>query len=125
MAVVLLVILAVLAAAAVALLALGQAPRGDGEGSLRAVRQGLAARRHPDADQRAAARAAAVEPADVSLGEMLSANVEDGAGYVQPGDLAESWQLAAARVRPGRRGHADRRGARSARPPADEPDARR
>lgn len=105
MAVVLLVIVAVLAAAAVALLALGQAPTGDGERPLRALRRGLAARRHPDADQRAAARAAAVEPVDVSLGEMLAANVEDGAGYVQPGDIAGSWQLAAARVRPGRRGY--------------------
>ena len=88
---------------------LGATPgaRKDDESPLQAFRRGLRGRRHPDADQLAAARAAAVEPVDVTLGEMLAANVERGEGYVSVDELTDQLLNArhvAARVLPARDG---------------------
>ena len=96
------VILALLAAAVVVLLATAEAPRRDGEHPLRAFGRGLRAWLRPDAQQRAEARAAAAEPVDVSLEQMLRANVEAGEGYLQPDEIAGSIHAAAVRVLPGR-----------------------
>ncbi|OJV59578.1 MAG: hypothetical protein BGO38_12220 [Cellulomonas sp. 73-145] len=100
------VILVVVALLVTVVVLLASTPRGrDEESPLRAFRRGLRGRRHPDADQVAAARAAAVEPVDVSLGEMLAANVERGEGYVSVDELTEPLLHAremAARVLPGR-----------------------
>lgn len=86
---------------------LGATPgvRQDDESPLQAFRRGLRGRRHPDAEQVAAARAAAVEPVDVSLGEMIAANIERGEGYVSVDELTDQLLHArevAARVLPGR-----------------------
>lgn len=105
MVVIVVVLVALVAAAVVVLLAAGQAPSRDGEGPLRAFRRGLRGRRRPDAGQVAAARAAAAEPVDVSLGEMLRANVEYGEGYLSSDEISESVHAAAARVLPRRREH--------------------
>ncbi|OZB47604.1 MAG: hypothetical protein B7X40_09010 [Cellulomonas sp. 14-74-6] len=104
MAAVILVVVALLVTVVV-LLASTPDGSGDGESPLQAFRRGLRGRRNPDAEQVAAARAAAVEPVDVSLGEMLAANVERGEGYVSVDELAEPLLHArqvAARVLPGR-----------------------
>lgn len=101
------VILVVVALLVTVVVLLGATPgeRRDAESPLQAFRRGLRARRHPDAEQLAAARAAAVEPVDVSLGEMLAANVERGEGYVSVDELTEHLlhaRTVAARVLPGR-----------------------
>ncbi|MBN9374748.1 MAG: hypothetical protein J0I40_05025 [Cellulomonas sp.] len=102
MAVLVVVALALLAAAAVALLATVEAPRREGERPVRAFRRGLRAWLRPDAELRAEARSlAAVQPVDVSLEQMLRANVEPGGGYLEPGELAGSLHAAAVRVLPG------------------------
>lgn len=106
MAAVILVVVALLVTVVVMVEAAPGASR-DGEPPLRAFRRGLRARRHPDAEQLAAARAAAVEPLDVSLSEMLAANVERGGGYLSVDELTEPLLRArevAARVLPGRDG---------------------
>ena len=101
------VILVVVALLVTVVVLLGAAPgeRLDDESPLRAFRRGLRGRRNPDAVQMAAARAAAVEPVDVSLGEMLAANLERGEGYVSvdelTGQLLHTREVAA-RVLPGR-----------------------
>ncbi|HEY0117897.1 MAG TPA: hypothetical protein VGC04_03850 [Cellulomonas sp.] len=102
MAVLVVVILALLAAAAVVLLATAQAPRRDGEHPLRAFARGLRSWLRPDAEQQAEARAAAADPVDVSLEQMLRANVEAGEGYLQPEEITGSLHAAAVRVMPGR-----------------------
>ncbi len=102
MAVLVVVILALLAATAVVLLATADAPRRDGEHPLRAFARGVRSWWRPDAEQRAEARAAAAGPVDVSLEQMLRANVEVGAGYLRPGELSGSLHAAAVRVLPGR-----------------------
>ena len=104
MAAVILVVVALLVTVVVLVEAAPGTSR-DGESPLRAFRRGLRARRHPDAEQLAAARAAAVEPMDVSLSEMLAANVERGGGYLSVDELTEPLLHArevAARVLPGR-----------------------
>jgi hypothetical protein len=103
MAVLIVVVLALLAAAAVALLATAEAPRREGEPPVRAFRRGLRSWLRPDADLRAEARAvASARPIDVSLDQMLRANVEQGPGYLDVGELTESLHVAAAMVLPGR-----------------------
>jgi hypothetical protein len=98
------VLLALIAALAVTLMASVEAPRADGEGPLRAFVRGLrAGLRRPDAEQVAAARAAAAHPVDVSLDEMLRANVERGEGYVSPDEIVDELHEAAERVLPHRR----------------------
>ena len=103
MAVLIVVLLALLAAAAVALLATAEAPRREGEPPVRAFRRGMRSWLRPDADLRAEARAvASARPVDVSLEQMLRANVEQGRGYLEAGELTESLHAAAALVLPGR-----------------------
>jgi hypothetical protein len=88
MAYVVVVLIALLLAAAVLVLAArGQTSADRGEGPLRAFGRGLRGRRHPDARQQAEARAAAAQPVDLTLAEMLRATVEDGEGYLQPQEL--------------------------------------
>lgn len=73
----------------------------------RAFRAGWAARKHPDADQAAAAAAASVRPVDVSLDEFLRATADEGDPYLQVDDLADTLQRAsrkAARALPRQRG---------------------
>jgi hypothetical protein len=102
MALLIVVVLALLAATAVALLATAEAPRREGERPVRAFRRGLRSLVRPDDDQRAEARAlASAPPVDVSLEQMLRANVEQGGGYLDAGELTESLHAAAARVVPG------------------------
>lgn len=112
MVVLVVVLLALLAAAVVVLLATAEAPRRDGEHPLRAFVRGIRALWRPDGEQRAQARAAAAEPVDVSLEQMLRANVEPGEGYLQPGDISGSIHAAAARVLPGHHGDEDEGAAR-------------
>ena len=103
MAVLIVVVLALLAAAVVVLLAAGQAPRREGERPVQAFRRGLRAWLRPDERTIAEAEVvASMEPVDVSLEQMLRANVEPGGGYLEPEDIAESLHAAAARVLPGR-----------------------
>ncbi len=103
MAVLITVILALLAAAVVGLLALAQAPRDERGRPVRSFRRGMRAWLRPDEEQLAAARAAAaVEPVDVSLEQMLRANVEFGEGYLQPDEISATWHDAASRVLPHR-----------------------
>ncbi|WP_273651547.1 hypothetical protein [Cellulomonas fimi] len=83
------------------------APGEERNGPLRAFRAGWAARKHPDADQTAAAAAAAVRPVDVSLDEFLRATADEGDPYLQVDDLADTLQRAsrkAARALPRQRG---------------------
>ncbi len=104
MVVLVVVLLALLASAVVVLLATAEAPRRDGEHPLRAFVRGLRALWRPDGRQRAEARAAAAEPVDVSLEQMLRANVESGEGYLQPEDITGTLHAAAVRVLPGHHG---------------------
>ncbi len=107
MAVLVVVLLALLAAAAVALLATAEAPRREGERPVRAFRRGLRAWLRPDDEMRAEALAvAAIRPVDVSLEQMLRATVEQGGGYLEPGEITGSLHAAAVRVLPGH-GHDD------------------
>jgi len=99
------VLVALIVAVAVLLVAsaVGGGASDDGQGPLRSFRAGLAARKHPDAEQREAALAAAAEPVDVSLDELLSANAEDGAAYLDVDELGATLNRArerAARVLP-------------------------
>ena len=103
MAVLITVLLALLAAAVVALLALTQAPKGERGRPVHSFRRGLRAWLRPDEEQAAAARAAAaVEPVDVSLDQMLRANVEFGEGYLQPDEISATLHDATSRVLPHR-----------------------
>ena len=73
---------------------------------MRAFRRGVSGRRNPDAEQRAAAEAADIEPVDLSLAQFLRETVDEGAAYVQVDDLAATLQRArdrAAGVLPGHR----------------------
>ena len=102
MPVLIVVALALLAAAVVALLATGEAPRREGEPPVRAFRRGLRAWLRPDDQVIAEARiAASARPVDVSLEQMLRANVESGPGYLEPGEITGSLHAGAARVLPG------------------------
>ena len=90
MAVLVAILLAVLVAAAV-LLAASVVRVGEGHAGVAAAPRsaaGWTGRKNPDADQRAAAAAAAVEPVDVSLAEFLRETVDEGEAYLQVDDLA-------------------------------------
>jgi hypothetical protein len=81
---------ALLAAAAVAMVA--SAANGDGRrgaGFLTDLRAGVAARRHPGAEDAAAARAAEIEPVDVRLDEFLRATAVDDDGYLQVDEVRD------------------------------------
>lgn len=95
------IVLALLAAASVVLLAsTAAAPGGDGS-AWESFRRGWRSRRHPDADQLDAARAAAVEPVDLSLAQFLRETAEVGDAYLNVDELAEDLQRARDRaVRP-------------------------
>jgi hypothetical protein len=83
---------ALVAAAAVALIA-NAASGGDGPGGagfLTDLRAGLAARRHRDTVDVAAARAAEVEPVDVQLDEFLRATAVDEDGYLQADEVRDA-----------------------------------
>jgi hypothetical protein len=86
-------LVALAAAAAVALIA-NAASSGDGPGGagfLTDLRAGLAARRHPDTADVAAARAAEVEPVDVPLDEFLRATAVDDDGYLQADEVRDAF----------------------------------
>ncbi len=85
------ILVALLAAAAVFLLV---PVRSDGESPWTAFRRGLRARRHPDAEQEEAARAAAAQPVDLSLADFLRATASEGDGYLQPEELADDLRTA-------------------------------
>jgi len=85
------VVIAVLSALVVLAMARAQGAGDRSEGPLRAFRRGISARRHPDAEQRAQARAAEAEPVDVTLAEMLRGAVESGEGYLQPAEIVGAW----------------------------------
>lgn len=78
-------LLALAAAAAVALVAHASAPARD-ERPLRAFRRGLRSWLRRD-ERQTAREAVAAEPVDVSLDQMLRANVEEGSGYARPDTL--------------------------------------
>jgi hypothetical protein len=108
MAILVAIVLALLVAAGVLLAAsVSSSTRDKGESPLQAFRAGWAARKSPDADQRAAAAAASVEPVDMSLAQFLRETVDEGEAYLQVDDLAATLQRArdkAAGVLPGNRG---------------------
>jgi hypothetical protein len=83
-------LVALVAAAAVVLVA--SATNGEGRrgsGFLADLRAGVAARRHPDAEDLAAARAAEIEPVDVPLDEFLQATAVDDDGYLQVDEVRD------------------------------------
>jgi hypothetical protein len=85
-------LVALVAAAVVALIA-NAASSGEGLGGvgfLTDLRAGLAARRHPDAEDAAATRAAEVEPVDVRLDEFLQATAVDDDGYLQADEMRDA-----------------------------------
>ncbi|AEE45628.1 hypothetical protein HLB10_13430 [Cellulomonas fimi] len=96
------IVVSLVVAAAVLVLAGAEAAadaRGDSRGGpWRTFRDGWRARRHPDPAQRAAAVAASADPVDVSLQELLSANVEQGDAYLQVDDLSAALERAARRA---------------------------
>ena len=102
--------LAVLVAAAVLLAAsvVRTSARDTRESPLATLRSGLAGRKNPDADQRAAAAAAAVEPVDLSLAEFLRETVDEGEAYLQVDDLAATLQRARTKAVGVLPGHRDR-----------------
>ena len=81
-------LVALVAAAAVVLVASGEGHRG--AGFLADLRAGVAARRHPDADDLSAARAAEIEPVDVPLDEFLRATAVDDEGYLQVDEVRDA-----------------------------------
>lgn len=87
MAVVIWILLSLFAAAAVLFVV---SSRADEDGPWQTFRRGWQARRHPDPEQTAAARAASAEPVDLSLAEFLRATVSEGDGYLNPDELVEN-----------------------------------
>jgi len=77
------ILIALLVAGGVLLLAsAASGARDRQESPWRAFRRGLTGRKHPDAEQRAAAAAAAAQPVDLSLADFLSATAEEGEPYL-------------------------------------------
>ncbi|WP_291809224.1 hypothetical protein [Cellulomonas sp.] len=103
MAVVIWTLVALLTAAAVFLVV--SASTG-ADNPLTTFRRGVRARRNPDRDQAAAARAATAAPVDLSLADFLRATASEGDGYLHPDELVEDLRVAreraAAAVRPRR-----------------------
>lgn len=95
MAVVIWILVALLAAAAVLVVVTSGT---DGAGLWRTFRRGLQARRNPDAEQAAAARAAAAAPVDLSLADFLRATASEGDGYLHPEELVEDLRSARERA---------------------------
>ena len=109
MAVLVAILLAVLVAAAVLIAAsLSAAAKDKRESPIATFRSGLAGRTNPDADQRAAAAAAAVEPVDLSLAQFLRETVDEGEAYLQVDDLAATLQRAKEKATGVLPGHRDR-----------------
>lgn len=83
--------LVALAAAAVVVLVASATTSGGrgGAGFLADLRAGVSARRHPDAEDAAATRAAAIEPVDVRLDEFLRATAVDDDGYLQVDEVRD------------------------------------
>ena len=86
-AVVIWILLSLLAAAAVLVLV---SSRADEDGPWRTFRRGWNARRNPDPEQTAAARAASAAPVDLSLADFLRATASEGDGYLDPDELVEN-----------------------------------
>lgn len=83
-------LVALVAAAAVVLVASAASGEGRrGAGFLADLRAGVAARRHPDAEDVAATRAAEIEPVDVPLDEFLRATAVDDDGYLQVDEVRD------------------------------------
>ncbi|MGV8976564.1 MAG: hypothetical protein ACOH17_00820 [Cellulomonas sp.] len=83
-------LVALVAAAAVAAVASATSGGGrQGAGFFADLRAGISARRHPDAEDAAAARAAAVEPVDVRLDEFLRATAVQDDGYLQVDEVRD------------------------------------
>ena len=103
MAVVIWILVSLLAAAAVLVLV---SSRADEDGPWRTFRRGWQARRNPDPEQAAAARAASVAPVDLSLADFLRVTASEGDGYLNPDALVENvrqvTERATAVVRPRR-----------------------
>ena len=78
------------------------------ESPLATFRSGWAGRKNPDADQRAAAASAAVEPVDLSLAQFLRETVDEGEAYLQVDDLAATLQRAKDKATGVLPGHRDR-----------------
>lgn len=97
MALVIWILVALVTAAAV-LLVVGATTDTGGESAWSAFRRGLRSRRAPDADRRAAARAASARPVDLSLAEFLRATASEGDGYLQPDDLVHDLHRARERA---------------------------
>lgn len=91
MALVIWILVALLAAAAVLVVVSSQSA---GAGPWQTFRRGLQARRDPDAEQAAAARAAAADPVDLSLAEFLRATASEGDGYLNPDELVDDLRTA-------------------------------
>ncbi|ADG74361.1 hypothetical protein Cfla_1463 [Cellulomonas flavigena DSM 20109] len=89
------ILLSLLAAAAVLVLV---SSRSDEDGPWRTFRRGWKARRDPDPEQAAAARAASAAPVDLSLADFLRATASEGDGYLNPDDLVENVRHATERA---------------------------
>lgn len=63
-----------------------------------AFRRALRARRNREPEDEAAARAASVEPVDLSLAEFLRATVTEGDGYLHPDELVDDLRVARERA---------------------------
>lgn len=63
--------------------------RGGQDGPWQTFLRGLRARRNPDPEQHAAARAASARPVDLSLADFLRATASEGDGYLRPDELVE------------------------------------
>ena len=94
-AIVIWILVALLAAVAVFLVV---PPSTQGAGPLTSFRRAWRGRKHPDAEQAEAARAAAAEPVDLSLADFLRATASEGDGYLHPEELAEDLRLARERA---------------------------
>ena len=109
MAVLVAILLAVLVAAAVVVAAsVVSSAKVKWESPLATFRSGWAGRKNPDADQRAAAAWAAVEPIDLSLAQFLRETVDEGEAYLQVDDLAATLQRAKEKATGVLPGHRDR-----------------
>jgi len=94
-AVVIWILVALLAAAAVLVVVSAGA---EAESPWSAFRRGVRGRRHPDAEQAEAARAAAERPVDLSLADFLRATASEGDGYLHPDELADDLRSARERA---------------------------
>lgn len=95
MALVIWILVALLAAAAVFLVV---SATGEDSGPRTSFRRAWRGRRHPDAEQEAAARAASARPVDLSLADFLRATASEGDGYLHPDELADDLRLARERA---------------------------